>query len=178
MTHSTQWTKALAEHRTAIADFAEFVRGIPADRWRRESADGKWSPAEEALHIRQVYEVTLATLAGGPGLRSRVPEWQATLLRYTFLPLCLALGRLPRGIRAPREVKPDLAVVPGATPASIAADVVERATRFERIVDAAAGRGEWPAMRHPYFGMIGGTHAVRFLSVHTRHHLRHLMSTT
>lgn len=174
MTQTTQWKQALAEHRTTIADFAECVRGIPSGRWLQVPVEGKWSPAEEALHVRQVYEVTLATLAGGPGLRSRVPEWQATLLRNTFLPLCLALGKLPRGVRAPREVVPNLVAAPGATPESLAADVVERATAFERIVDAAAQRGESPLMRHPYFGMLGGALAVRFLSLHTRHHLRHL----
>ncbi len=174
MTQATQWNEALAEHRTVIADFAACVRAIPADRWLAVPVEGKWSPAEEALHVRQVYEVTLATLAGGPGLRSRVPEWQATLLRNTFLPLCLAVGRLPRGIRAPREVKPDLAMASEPTPASLAAEVVERASRLERIMDAAAARGESTLMRHPYFGMIGGAQAVRFLSLHTRHHLRHL----
>lgn len=177
MMQATQWKHALDEHRRTIADFAACVRGIPPDRWLLVPVEGKWSPAEEALHVRQVYEVTLATLAGGPGLRSRVPEWQATLLRNTFLPLCLAAGRLPRGIRAPREVKPDLAAALGATPESLAAEVVDRATRFERIVDAAAERGESPLMRHPYFGMLGGAQAVRFLSLHTRHHLRHLEGT-
>lgn len=174
MGQTTQWKQALAEHRATIAEFSECVRAIPPGRWLTPPLEGKWSPAEEALHVRQVYEVTLATLAGGPGLRSRVPEWQATLLRHTFLPLCLALDKLPRGIRAPREVKPDLSAVPDATPASIAAEVVERATIFERIVDAAAERGDAPMLRHPYFGMLGGPQAVRFLSLHTRHHLRHL----
>ena len=45
--------------------------------------------------MRQVYDVLIDALHGGPGLRSRVPEWKAELIQLLALPLFLAAGRLP-----------------------------------------------------------------------------------
>lgn len=174
MASDRRWTRALADHREAAEAFAARVALVGAARWPVPRAPGKWSAAEESLHVRQVYDVLLATLAGGPGLRSRVPEWRATLYRRLFFPVFRRLGRLPRGIRAPREVKPASDEAVQATPAERAAELRAGARAFEAVLLAARDAGRPVALRHPYFGRLDALTALRFVALHTRHHLRNL----
>lgn len=174
MSLARRWARALAEHREAAEAFATHVATVADARWPVPRAPGKWSAAEESLHVRQVYDVMLATLSGGPGLRPRVPEWRAALYRRLLFPVLHRLGRLPRGIRAPREVKPAAAEAVEATPAQRAAELRAGARAFEAALLAARDAGRPIALRHPYFGRLDGPTALRFVAVHTRHHRRNL----
>ena len=166
------WPGALADHRASAHAFAARVEGVPVSEWRLPRGAGKWSPAEESLHVRQVYDVLIDALHGGPGLRSRVPEWKAELIQLLALPLFLAAGRLPRGVRAPRAVAPDPVEACAAGPAERADELRRRAMEFEDALVAADGEGRTIALRHPYFGRLNGVKALRFVALHTRHHLR------
>lgn len=175
----SRWPATLAEHRRAVHDCASRIALVPSDRWTRPRVPGKWSFAEEALHVAQVYEVLLAELAGGPGMRVRFPPWRVALFRHGVLPMLVALGRLPTNIRAPREVRPDLAEATLATPDMAADRVGQRAAAVEEALAGALERMRRdPRHRtyvtHPFFGQLEPVAALQFLSLHTKHHSRHL----
>ncbi|HEX9484731.1 MAG TPA: DinB family protein [Gemmatimonadaceae bacterium] len=171
---SRRWQRAAADHRAAASEFAACIETVPDELWRAPIALGKWSPAEEALHIQNVYAVLLATLKGGPGLRSRVSERRALFIQRVMFPLFLAVGRLPRGFRAPREVSPNLVEAGRLPRANRAGEIRRLATEFEEALAAAEASGRTIALRHPYFGLLNGVLSLRFVALHTRHHLRNL----
>lgn len=113
-------------------------------------------------------------MAGGPSMRLRVSNRYSWLLRTLMLPVILATKRFPGGVRAPREVAPDLEEAKLLAPDAAA-------TRLKRAADEAAaafrqadrGRSA-PLMTHAYFGPLTPYTALRMLSAHTRHHARAL----
>jgi hypothetical protein len=168
------WNAAIAEHETAVREFLDVcAQCAPAD-WHRPPAPDKWSTAAVALHVCRAYELGGNAMAGGPSMRLRVSKQYSWLLRTLMLPVILATKRFPGGVRAPREVAPDLEEAKLLT--SDAA-----ATRLKRVADETAaafrqaGRGRsTPLMTHAYFGPLTPYKALRMLSAHTRHHARTL----
>lgn len=165
-----RWEEARAAHREAATRFATRAAGVPAKHWTTARAPGKWSPAEIAEHLSLTYEHLLRELRGGPPARVK-GSWLVRLAaRYKFLPMLLRDGTIPPGVRAPREVRPQM-------PAEDRTEALERfqalAVDFEEEITSrrAAGGG---ALTHPYFGKLGPERGIRFVEVHIRHHTTQL----
>lgn len=167
------WARTLGEHDVAVSAFVDVVRSIPESEWHVASAPGKWSPAEEVLHVALSYEVALRGVRTGEGMRPRVSPMRATLLRWLVLPVMLASGWFPRA-KAPVEIRPPK---PGA---SENVDLTRPALLGRLRERAREVREELPAsrpetrFRHAYFGDLAPERAIRMLAAHTRHHSRRL----
>ncbi len=117
-----------------------------------------WTVGQQIDHICLATEKVITSLEAHP---SDKPNNKFSLLRL----LVLGGGRIPRG----RAQAPD-AVVPTETPSKehIAATLVlakDCLLRLEKIPDTA-----W--FKHVYFGSLSKKQAMRFLYIHTRHHLK------
>ena len=163
------FAEAAAEHRRAVEDCAAVIRCVAADSWERSPSEKKWSPAQIAEHLAIAYDPVLSEIDGGGGFRPRFPWWQRRILKWIFLKRVLA-GRFPKGVRAPREVRP---TTTAPSPEEGARRLAERAEVFlERFARAhAQGRAR---VTHPDMGRLKGAVAVRFLTSHVRHHRRQL----
>ena len=100
-----------------------------------------------------------------------VPWWMRPILRWRFLAPILA-GRFPKGVRAPREVRP---TATSRTPEDGARRLAERAEVFIDRFAQAHGQGR-ARVTHPYLGRLNGAVAVRFLTSHVHHHREQLPS--
>jgi hypothetical protein len=178
MRSESRWNAAIAEHDTAVREFLDLCAQCAPAQWHRAPAPDKWSTAAVALHVCRAYELGRDAMAGGPSMRLRVSKRYSWVLRTLMLPVILATTRFPRGVRAPREVAPDLEEARLLTPDAAA-------TRLKRAADEAAaafrqgGRNRSaPLMTHAYFGPLTPYTALRMLSAHTRHHARALAEGT
>jgi hypothetical protein len=120
-----------------------------------------WSVGEQVDHMLKVLDAALARLEGGA---DPVPGGINLVGR-----ICLGLGRLPRGVgKSPARLRAEQRQ---ATELAATLSVVrERCARL-------GGRDElWrdrrALVRHPYFGALDARRTLRFLTVHTDHHLR------
>lgn len=109
-------------------------------------------------HSLQVLNTVLTALEKSDPAAYK-PEFH--LLRYVLL----TLGWFPRGkAKAPKAVRP---------PETFSREDIERQLQEAREhlsrLDALPARSHFP---HPYFGSLNKTQTVRFLGVHTRHHLK------
>lgn len=135
--------------------------GEPALAARAPKVSG-WTVAQQVDHILNVAQGVFGRLtgegeevAGGINLSGR---------------LLLGLGWFPRGVaRSPKTA------LPGEAPA--AAELGERLgrlrgdyrdLRFRTGLLASRRR----LLRHPYFGALDCAQSLRFVAVHTRHHLK------
>ena len=160
---------ALHEHQTAVAEFVETARKLSTDEWHRSPGGDKWSASQIAEHIRLAYEIFATELAGGAGLRIRTSWWIRTYIRLRYLPKLLRTGVFPRErVKAPREVRPSqgpfdqLAVLDG---------IRDAAGRFEAKLHPRA------VVTHQLFGRLSAAQALRFATIHTRHHREQMQST-
>lgn len=171
---SRAWGAALAEHDGVVARFRAVVDATDVARWHVVPAPGRWSPAEEALHVVRTYELGTRMGAAGARMVLRVPPLAAALSRTLLLPAMLRLGRFPRGAASPAEVYPDAAEAARLAPADVDVRLV-RAAQAARDASLAAGqRGDRVGVVHAYFGTLDPLTTLRLLSAHTRHHATRL----
>ncbi len=176
MTSQRRWSAAISEHDEVLADFISHVQRVQPGHWWLSTKAGKWSPAEEALHVVIAYELgsgAVAAPGGEGGMRMLVSPRRAWLSRQILLPLLLLSKRFPRGAQAPAEVVPSLSEAATLS----AADVTARLVNSAREAAAALRRTDASATPrrfvHAYFGPLEALSTLRLLSAHTRHHTRH-----
>lgn len=164
------WDQACAEHREAVAVFLFRARKVSEETWKMPRAPGKWSPAEIAEHLSLTYQHLLRELRGGPPARVKGSRLFRFVARYRFLPKLLRDGTIPPGVRAPREVRPQM-------PAEERTEALERfqalSVEFEEEITSRRGSGGG-TLTHPYFGTLDADRGIRFVEVHIRHHTRQL----
>ena len=176
MPSDRRWSAAISEHDQVLADFISHVQRVQPEHWWLSTKAGKWSPAEEALHVAIAYEIGSGAVAapdGDGGMRMLVSPSRAWLSRHLLLPLMLMTKRFPRGAKAPAEVVPSL---PEAATMSATALSARLARSARDAVDALRRSGERASPRrfvHAYFGPLDSLTTMRLLSAHTRHHTRH-----
>jgi hypothetical protein len=168
-----RWSAAMSDHHSAVQGFAGAARSVPSDRWLVPSTPGKWSPAEETLHVVLAYEVGLRSLRGEIDMSPRTAPARARLLRWLVLPMILRSDWFPRA-RAPREIRPVLDPGAAESAESLIARLHSAAEAVTQELRTAAESGSARRIRHPYFGPLPLLEAFRLMSAHTRHHTRRL----
>ena len=142
-----------------LADLIAQGDGALAARAQRVSA---WSVAQQLDHMLKVAHAVFARLTGEEAELARGINATGRLL--------LTLGWLPRGVgKSPRGA------LPAEAPA--AAELGERLRQLRGDFQALGYRGALLSSRqrrfkHPYFGGLDCGQTLRFLGVHTHHHLK------
>lgn len=168
-TRQTALPDAIAEHRLAVENFMERVRRVPEEEWDT-GTDGKWSAAQEALHIALTWQAYTFEVREGPAVTpdtfaARTPEFRAVIL-----PRILAGNWFPTGPVAPPMVEPQEV----RTRDEVLHELAQNADRFEAAFVDAATRDPLRHVRHPYCGALTLAEAVIVDIEHTIHHGRKL----
>jgi hypothetical protein len=161
---SRRWEVALADHQEALDRCIAAARRVPDDKWNIPRSDGKWSPAQQLIHVGLAYQMVLDDLNGNPP-RPRVSKRWQFLLRTFFLPFVIRYDYFSDGVPAPREVRPPADVTDRD---AIEVQVRERAGLCVDAMLAAPNK----RVSHPYFGSIALLKMLKVGTSHTRHHTR------
>jgi hypothetical protein len=157
-------SSTIRSNQTAIAEFLDAVRAVPAGDWAEPSAPGKWSPAQVVEHVALVYELGLQLLQG-TATDPSAPRWLRPLIGMIIRRTVLRTGRFMKS-------KTAAPFRPRGAPASRDALVarLEAASRaFERSAEQEVERGR-STFDHPVFGRFGVADYVQFHAYHTKHH--------
>ncbi len=120
-----------------------------------------WSIAEQVDHLLKIVAAMLGRLEGEPKPRSRGINLAGRIL--------FGIGRLPRGIgKSPEPVRGE------AKPrAELLAALAAARQRLTALAERSTLWSELrPLVGHPYFGGLTPRQTLRFLAIHTDHHLR------
>ena len=175
MTADRRFLALTAEHDRAVREVTDKARAIDAARWTRPRAEGKWTPSQEARHIILTYEEMMRQLEGGQPIRLRGGLYTRVVSRVIGLTAILWFGKIPVAVRAPREIRPEPETRPAAM---VLAELQARTAEFGRLFEVAWNNKPRPTLQHPLFGRVSLSTAIRFLTVHTRHHAAFLPSTS
>lgn len=169
----SRWRAAVDEHQVALAAYLEAAERVSVAAWTRPYAAGKWTPAEITEHLAMTYRVFIAEVNGGPAMKLKLTPFRRRLLKMLMLPHMLFHRTFPRGARAPRELRPEAAPLPGR--AQALAELRALGERFATEAERARAGG-WGHVTHPYFGAIDLTRGMRLCAVHLEHHTRQVAS--
>lgn len=149
-----------------MREFADKASALDATQWLTPRAEGKWTPAQETKHLILTYGAFLADLAGTP-MRLRGTPWKRRLWRWIGLPQILWRKRLPMGVRAPREARPEWE---SARAEELIPQLLDRAHEFDTTLARVSSTVPRRRVLHPMLGPLTLDQAVQLMSVHTRHH--------
>lgn len=151
----------MEEYRRRLSVYSE-------DSFLKKTNSEKWSPAEVYAHILSANRLSVRGMkkaAEGHGTEDNSPtQWNAKLI---FL-----LGKLPKGRKVPE-------VVQKRTPQyhSIADAKEALEAFFTELAEVWQSRTKWSKtqkMKHPALGMLNNNQWIKFMKIHSKHHLRQL----
>lgn len=169
---SAKWIEAERQHIEAVAAFLVAASLVPDEKWRRALGESRWSPAQMVLHIEQSYLLGVDALRGGPGMQLRRSPLVSWLSRVVMLPLMSVTGRFPKGVPAPREVRPDADAAHMASRDALTARVQSAATAMLVALREALDGGDRARLTHAYLGALDAYQTLQLLNAHTRHHAK------
>ncbi|HSB29093.1 MAG TPA: DinB family protein [Pyrinomonadaceae bacterium] len=166
---ATLWNDALARHSAAVEAICETAGSISDVEWSIPIREGKWSAGQIVDHLNKTYEVAIKQVQGSSGIRVRSPWLLRLIMRQTILRSIYRKRTLPKGARAPSEIRP-------AAECGTKNDLVERfmklASEFEEVV--RANRATRTQLTHHIFGGIDLLKGIDFIAIHVEHHHRQL----
>jgi hypothetical protein len=165
-----KWKQIGDRHAAAVEGFLGAAAAVDASGWQSPLADGKWTPAQVTQHLIQTYEVLVAQVRTGKGLKVQTGWLLRQVLRQVVLRHIMRTRRLPRGAKAPR------ALLPADADASQGAAIERlRAAAAEFEAELLARRDE-PSLQltHHIFGSVGALEGLDFVAIHTEHHGRQI----
>lgn len=156
--------RSLSSSRHLVAQLAEIedrLAQAPATISLRAERVSAWSIGQQFDHILKVLEFGDRALREA---RDPLPRGIKPMGRVV-----LALGWFPRGVaKSPQRVLPG-----EATQEDLLTRVALLRQRYsDPALPPAIDRVEGPVFPHPFFGGLTARQGLRFLVVHTRHHLR------
>jgi Mycothiol maleylpyruvate isomerase N-terminal domain. len=166
------WAAAVREHEVVLRDYVQRLHAVPDERWSAPRAEGKWSAAQEALHVAMAYEIGIAACGGSAGMRPVSPPVVAWLSRTLLLPVMLRLRFFPPNAPAPRELRPNGRDAVAFPRDDLIARLLASADRATSALREADARRPPIHVMHAYFGPLRPLAAFRLLTAHTRHHAR------
>ena len=167
----SRWQTVVEEHQVALAAYLDRAARLSDAAWNAPWKPGKWSPAVITEHLSMTYRVFIGEVKGGPAMKLKLTPFRRRVLKLLMLPHMLYHRTFPRGARAPRELRPDAAALPGK--AQALADLRAMGERFADEAERARSGG-WDHVTHPYFGAIDLTRGMRLCAVHLEHHTRQI----
>jgi uncharacterized damage-inducible protein DinB len=168
--HET-FLEALARNRAAVERFVGRAQAVAPQTWNVPRAAGKWSPAQEAVHLALTYQAYVAELRAGPSVTPETFPARNPELRTSVLPRIVAGDWFPSGVVAPSPARP------GEGPRDqreVVDQLVERARAFEEAVVEARTRDPARCVRHPYLGALQLAELLAVIAEHAKHHSRNL----
>jgi hypothetical protein len=144
-----------------LDEISRVVRFEPALLALHVEKVSRWSVGLQIDHVLKVLE------AGERFLAPEAPELPHRMNLVGHF--TLALGWIPRGVgKSPRGVLPT-----EQNPAELAGRAAHlRKTYCERPLPEALLADPRPVFPHPYFGGLNAVQGIRFLGIHTHHHMK------
>jgi hypothetical protein len=157
---------ALAANRDAVDQLIRVGEQSGA-AWSTPRAPGKWSPSQIVEHVARGLEEA-ANIADGRPSKVSVPPAVIRVLGRFFFKRVLRKGAFPNGSKAHNAVNP--ASGP-ATPAEGRIRLETAHQKFDEVCRRIAADGQ--PMR-TWFGPVPAQDFVRFIEIHTRHHIKQM----
>jgi len=161
-------------HRAAVDDFTSRARALDDETWFTPRAAGKWTPAQEARHLVLTYRAFIDDLRGERRLALKGTWWHRRIWRLFGLSVIKYAGRIPRAVRAPREVRPQAENTPRD---ALLLELASEVDSFERMFARVWSETPAHTVTHPFFGALSLEDSITVATVHTRHHARFLPRT-
>lgn len=165
-----KWNELATQHKASLERYIKLAESLTDEQWRTPYAEGKWTPIEITEHLRAAYEIIITELNGGQGMRLKAKSWMRPFIKLFFLPRIIRSRKMPKGIKAPREIRPTNCIEDRGEALAKFREYGQRAQQEigERRNDPNA------YATHYLMGKIRPLEGMEFVTIHLEHHTRQL----
>ncbi|OCX51104.1 hypothetical protein BEL04_20535 [Mucilaginibacter sp. PPCGB 2223] len=157
--------KALEE---SLAEYRRKLDELPDDLFNQTPPGGGWSCGEVYCHIMQANMGSLVAIERCINGTGQIDNKRLGLLAS----LVFLTGRFPPvKIKAPAKFA---AMVTNIDKEEARNNIVKVKKRVEQLAGAISKSSSFIKVKHPRLGLLNARQWLRFISIHTRHHLRQL----
>lgn len=153
---------------TVLEEYSNRLNKYTEETFLKKSKEDVWCPAEVYAHILSANRLTIKgmhkALAGEATLDNGGLSWKTKLI---FL-----MGRIPAGRKVPEVIKKRTPIYSS----KIEAEEALRALKVE-LAEIWDKRASWTVdqkLKHPALGLLNNTQWMKFLLIHSKHHIKQL----
>lgn len=152
----------------SLAIYRKKLDEIPAEQFNQTPPGGGWSYGELYCHILQAdlgSFVAIEKCINGSGeINNKRLSLRAWLIFLT--------GRFPPvKIKAPKKIA---AMVTNMDKEEVRNNLIKVKKRIDQLVGAIGKSSSFIKIKHPRLGLLNARQWLRFINIHTRHHLKQL----
>jgi len=154
--------------KDALASYLAWLKELDEDEFVKSPADGSWSYSEVFCHVIQVNVRSILAVErciyAKSGHRTSGPNLIARLILY--------MGKFPPvKIKAPPKV---LSIVKTVTKEEARNDMLVFCNKLQDLLPKLMKVPDHQRTRHARLGMLNCGEWLKFIDIHTRHHLKQL----
>jgi hypothetical protein len=159
-------TKTVTSILTLLDKYMEFVSGVSEEEFQKSPSEAVWSYSEVYSHVLQVNRsasIAIERCAFGNKSSTGRLSWKAWLV--------LLFGRFPGKLKAPVQIA---AMVRKISLEDARNDIIKFQEKLPDLISTVKGAPVKNKINHPRLGMLNAQQWLRFIEVHTLHHLKQL----
>ncbi len=149
-----------------LGKYRDFLSGLSEEEFQRSPAEGIWSYSEVYSHVLYVNKSSLIAIercAFGNKISSGRISWRAWLIFF--------LGKIPVQTKAPDKVA---AMVQKISLEDARNDIIKLEEKLPEMISIVRDTPGKHKIRHPRLGMLNAKQWLRFIEIHSQHHLKQL----
>lgn len=149
-----------------LGKYRNFLSGLSDEEFQGSPEEGVWSYSEVYSHVLYVNKSSLIAIercAFGNKASSGSISWRAWLIFF--------LGRIPARTKAPDKVA---AMVQKISLEDARNDIIKLQEKLPELISIVRDTPGNHKVKHPRLGMLNASQWLRFMEIHSRHHLKQL----
>jgi hypothetical protein len=151
----------------AVKEYRDRLDAIPDNLFNITPPGGGWSYGEVYSHILQANLGSVIAVEKCGNGTGKADHKRLSLLAW----LILLSGRFPGKVKAPEKVA---AMTTNMSKEEARNMLVKFKRRFDQVTPSVKGASKHCKIKHPRLGMLNAEQWLRFIDIHTRHHLKQL----
>jgi len=152
----------------SLAVYRRKLDELPDDLFNQTPPGGGWSYGEVYCHILQANMGSLTAIEKCINGTGQIDNKRLSLLAT----LVLLTGRFsPVRIKTPAKIA---AMVTNIDKEEARNNIIKVKKRLEQLVGAISKSSSFIKIKHPRLGMLNARQWLRFINIHTRHHLKQI----
>ncbi|WP_448702142.1 DinB family protein [Mucilaginibacter sp. AW1-3] len=157
--------KALEE---SLAIYRKKLDEIPDEQFNQTPPRGGWSYGEVYCHILQANLGSFTAIEKCINGSGQIDNKNLSLLAW----IVFLTGRFPPvKIKAPKKIA---AMVTNMDKEEARNNIIKVKKRLEQLVGAISKSSSFIKVKHPRLGLLNAKQWLRFINIHTKHHLKQL----
>jgi hypothetical protein len=152
----------------AIEEYRDRLKRYSEEQFQQKPLNGGWSAAQVYSHI--ITADRLSTKGIAKALQGNISETDQRIKLISWW--LLFIGKIPKGIKAPKALEERTSTFADKEQAEI--QIQQLLEDLEKVKAQKHQLSRTRKFKHPFLGLLNSFEWLRFMEIHSKHHLKQL----